>query len=103
MPNERTDRPAVTRRGDCDTLIIRNGTIVTLNDADDVYFGGTVQIEGNRITGVHPRDSVSGAGRVIDATDKIVMPGLVDFHYHTALSKGWVSSLPLRDYLQSWW
>jgi 5-methylthioadenosine/S-adenosylhomocysteine deaminase len=98
-----TDHPAVTRRSDRDTLTIRNGIIVTLNDADDVFFGGTVQIEGNRITGVHPTDSVSGAGRVIDATDKIVMPGLVDFHYHTALSKGWAGSLPLRDYLQSWW
>ena len=81
MPDElTTDHPAVTRRSDRDTLTIRNGIIVTLNDADDVFFGGTVQIEGDRITGVHPTDSVSSAGRVIDATDKIVMPGLVDFH-----------------------
>jgi 5-methylthioadenosine/S-adenosylhomocysteine deaminase len=85
-----------------ETLAVRNGIVVTLNDADDVYFGGTVLINGDRISDVLP-DSVPGPGRVIDATDKIVMPGLVDFHYHTALSKGWGSSLPLRDYLHSFW
>ena len=85
-----------------DTLAIQGGTVVTLNDADDVYFGGTVLINGDRIDSVLP-GWVHGRGRVIDATDKVVMPGLVDFHCHTALSKGWSASLPLRDYLQSWW
>ena len=33
-------------------IIIRNGIVVTLNDADDVHFGGTVVIEDDRITEV---------------------------------------------------
>ena len=33
-------------------IIVRNGIVVTLNDADDVHFGGTVVIEGDRITHV---------------------------------------------------
>ena len=31
------------------------------------------------------------------------MPGLVDFHYHTALGKGWSDHLPLWEYLQTCW
>ena len=37
-----------------DRIIIKNGTVVTMNDADDVIFGGTVVIEDDRITDVGP-------------------------------------------------
>jgi 5-methylthioadenosine/S-adenosylhomocysteine deaminase len=86
-------------------MIIRNGTVLTLNDADDVHFGGTVVLDSDRI------DTVAGASenvqangdREIDATGKIVMPGLIDLHYHTALGKGWSDHLPLWEYLQTCW
>ncbi len=83
--------------------ILRNGIVVTLNDADDVHFGGTVVIEDDRIAYVGPDDVPADGARVIDATDRIVMPGLVDFHYHTALGKGWSDHLPLWEYLQTCW
>ena len=84
-------------------IILRNGIVVTLNDADEVHFGGTVVIEDDRISQVGD-DGVSTEGAtVIDATDKIVMPGLVDFHYHTALAKGWSEHLPFWEYLQTCW
>src|SRR5690242_6728252 len=74
-----------------------------MNDANEVHFGGSVVIDGDRITEVTP-DTVDTTGaRVIDATDKIVMPGLVDFHYHTALGKGYSDHLPLWEYLQTCW
>jgi len=87
-------------------IIIKNGTIVTMNDADDVIFGGTVVIEGDRIIEVGAAGDIaadeSGA-TVIDATDKAVLPGLVDLHYHTALGKGWSDHLPLWEYLETCW
>src|SRR6185503_15556699 len=87
-----------------DRIIIKNGTIVTMNDDDDVLFGGTVVIEGDRITQVGMDVTVDEAGAtVLDATDKAVMPGLVDLHYHTALGKGWSDHLPLWEYLQTCW
>lgn len=86
-----------------DRIIIRNGIVVTLNDADDVHFGGAVVIDGDRIAHVGEGDVPTDGARVIDATDKIVMPGLVDFHYHTALGKGWSDHLPLWEYLQTCW
>ncbi len=86
-----------------DRIIIRNGIVVTLNDADDVHFGGAVVIDGDRIAHVGEGDVPTDGAKVIDATDKIVMPGLVDFHYHTALGKGWSDHLPLWEYLQTCW
>ena len=89
-------------------IIIKNGCVVTMNDANDVLFDGAVVLEGDRITDVGPtadvlaRQSADGA-RVIDASGKAVLPGLVDLHYHTALGKGWSDHLPLWEYLQTCW
>jgi 5-methylthioadenosine/S-adenosylhomocysteine deaminase len=91
-----------------DRIIITNGSVVTMNDTDDVFFGGAVVVEGDRIVDVGPtaevlaRHPAEGA-RVIDATGQAVLPGLVDLHYHTALGKGWSDHLPLWEYLETCW
>ena len=91
-----------------DRIIVRNGSVVTMNDAGDVVFDGAVVIDGNQITDVGTtadvlsRQSADGA-RVIDASGKAVLPGLVDLHYHTALGKGWSDHLPLWEYLDTCW
>jgi 5-methylthioadenosine/S-adenosylhomocysteine deaminase len=91
-----------------DRIIIKNGTIVTMNDAGDVVFDGALVLAGDRIVDVGPaadvlaRHSADGA-RVIDAAGKAVLPGLVDLHYHTALGKGWSDHLPLWEYLDTCW
>ncbi|MGN6172613.1 MAG: amidohydrolase family protein [Streptosporangiaceae bacterium] len=91
-----------------DRIIIKNGCVVTMNDAGDVLFDGAVVLEGDRITDVGAtadvleRQSADGA-RVIDASGKAVLPGLVDLHYHTALGKGWSDHLPLWEYLETCW
>jgi 5-methylthioadenosine/S-adenosylhomocysteine deaminase len=84
-------------------IVLSNGIVVTMNDANEVHFGGSVVIDGDRITEVTPDTVETTGARVIDATDKIVMPGLVDFHYHTALGKGYSDHLPLWEYLQTCW
>jgi 5-methylthioadenosine/S-adenosylhomocysteine deaminase len=90
-----------------DRIIIRNGTVVTMNDARDVVFDGAVVLTGDRITDVGPAAEVlarnPGDAEVIDAAGKAVLPGLVDLHYHTALGKGWSDHLPLWEYLQTCW
>jgi 5-methylthioadenosine/S-adenosylhomocysteine deaminase len=91
-----------------DRIIVRNGSVVTMNDAGDVVFDGAVVIDGDQITDVGTtadvlsRQSTDGA-RVIDASGKAVLPGLVDLHYHTALGKGWSDHLPLWEYLDTCW
>jgi 5-methylthioadenosine/S-adenosylhomocysteine deaminase len=79
-----------------------------MNDAGEVLFDGAIVLEGDRITDVGgtaevlARQSTDGA-RVIDASGKAVLPGLVDLHYHTALGKGWSDHLPLWEYLETCW
>ena len=92
-----------------DKTLIKNGTVVTMNDAGDVHFGGSVLLDGDRIADVGPADEVAarhdadGQVTVIDAAGKAVLPGLVDLHYHTALGKGWSDHLPLWEYLDTCW
>ena len=87
-------------------LIIDNGIVVTMDDDDTMHFGGHVVIEGKSILSMGPgryTGEVADGDRVIDASDKIVMPGLVDLHYHTAIAKGYSDHLPLWEYLDTCW
>src|ERR1700744_4020021 len=92
-----------------DKTLIKNGTVVTMNDAGDVLFGGSVLLDGDRLAAVGPpgevaaRHAADGQVTVIDAAGKAVLPGLVDLHYHTALGKGWSDHLPLWEYLDTCW
>ena len=87
-------------------IVIDNGTVLTMDDARTVHFGGHVVIDGDRITAVG-RGRYAGHGRrrceVIDATGMVVLPGLVDLHYHTAIGKGFSDHLPLWEYLETCW
>ena len=40
---------------------------------------------------------------MIDAAGMMVMPGLVDLHYHTAVGKGYCDHLPLWESLEQFW
>jgi len=92
-----------------DRIFITGGTVVTMNDAHDVIFDGTVVLEGDRIAAIGTAEEVAAthapgpADTVIDAARKAVLPGLIDLHYHTALAKGFSDHLPLWEYLQSCW
>jgi 5-methylthioadenosine/S-adenosylhomocysteine deaminase len=71
----------------CDTLIV-NGFVVTGDAAFAVWRDGAVAIRGNAILEVGPTAAITGryaAHRTIDATDRIVMPGLINTHNHSPL------------------
>ena len=88
-------------------LLIDNAIVVTMNDDHDVHFDGAVAIDGDRIVAVGSsaavRAHVSDGPRVIDAQRGVVMPGLVDLHFHTALGRGWIDNLPLTRSLDEFW
>lgn len=72
--------------------IIYNASILTLDVADSFYYPGTVEIEDDRIIKVYsgkPDDETLNdpSAFLLDGTDKLVMPGLVDLHFHTSVAK----------------
>ena len=68
------------------SILIRNGTLVTMDDAK-VINGGAIFVKNGHIDDIGPTAELAARYRpdqVIDATGKIVMPGLIDAHYHTS-------------------
>ncbi|ATN37234.1 chlorohydrolase (plasmid) [Rhizobium sp. ACO-34A] len=87
-------------------LIIKNGMVLTLDEAGTYHETASVIIDDDRITAIVPEGQPvdeGSADEVIDATDKIVMPGLIDLHYHTAIGKGFNDHMPLWEYLDECW
>jgi len=62
-------------------ILIKNGTILTLDKSVGNFPLGDVLIEGTKIAKVGPNLAAENA-EVIDATDMIVMPGFIDTHRH---------------------
>ena len=83
------------------SLLIRGGTILTMNDRFDIV-EGDVSIRDDRIAAIattiaDPHD------RVIDARGGYVLPGLVQTHIHLCqtLFRGFADDLPLMDWLRT--
>ncbi len=70
-------------------IIIMNGILVTMEGPGvGVIEDGAVGIKGNRIEAVGPTADILRqykAHRYIDATRRVVMPGLIDAHMHSAM------------------
>ena len=81
-----------------ETTLIKHGLVVTLDKEDRVIRDGTIVIEGNKITKVASGSDVADVpgARVIDATGKIVMPGMVSCHNH--LYSAVVRSIPYSGF-----
>jgi len=85
-------------------ILIKNGYVVTVNEARDVFPEGAVAIADNRIEAVHASAAVldeRGFDEVIDARGCLVMPGLVNMHQHHwyALFKGLADGMLLEDWI----
>ncbi|RXZ38064.1 amidohydrolase [Oxalobacteraceae bacterium CAVE-383] len=65
-------------------ILFKGGTIITMDAAIPNLEIGDVLVEDDRIAAVGPYIESEGA-EVIDATDNIVLPGLIDAHHHAWL------------------
>lgn len=78
-------------------IIIKNGYLL---DTDLPFEKLDIMIEDSTITRISPNLD-EDADKIIDASGKVVMPGLIDAHTHSEqiLSKGLVENLPLEPWL----
>ena len=63
--------------------LIKNGTIVTVDPAIGDFAKGDLLVEDGRIAHVAPKIDAGADAVVIDASDRLVLPGMVDTHRHT--------------------
>ena len=87
----------------CDVLV-RGGIVVTVDGEHRIFSPGAVAIAAGRIAAVGPERDVAGAftaRETVDASGKIVMPGLVNTHGHAAMTllRGIGGDLALQDWL----
>ncbi len=68
-------------------ILIKNATLISMNEKDlePIQKNTDILIENNKITKIQ-KNSKETAEKVIDATDKIVMPGLINTHSHIPMS-----------------
>lgn len=87
--------------------IIRGGTVVTMDASGTVIENGAVAVRRDRIVAVGKTadiDSKYKAERVIDATYRVVMPGLINTHTHVPMGmfRGIADDLVLMEWLQKY-
>ncbi len=69
-------------------IIIKNGTVLTMNEDKEVIQAGVVIIKGRKIVEVGSNDLLAAysSKNVIDAAGGIVMPGMINTHTHVSMS-----------------
>ncbi len=92
------------------TLLIKNGTVVTLGDENRVIDDGAVLIDGARIKRVGKSADFAGSyDAVMDARGKVVLPGFINAHMHfySTMVRGLGKMEPAADFVdvlkKLWW
>src|ERR1700754_659339 len=82
------------------SLLIRGGTIVTMNDRFEIV-SGDLSIRDRRIAAIAPAIT-EPHDRVVEARGGYILPGLIQTHLHLCqtLFRGYADDLPLMEWLR---
>lgn len=83
--------------------LITGGLVLPVTAQGQIYNPGAVLVEGDRIAWVGPAaEAPQVEAKVIDASGKLVMPGLVNTHCHAAMTllRGYADDMRLMEWLQ---
>ncbi len=83
------------------TTLIRNGEVFSLAAAGVTARRADVRVAGTRIVAVAPDLPVEAGDTVIEAAGRLVLPGLINGHFHSPVNhmKGSLDSLPLEIFM----
>ena len=88
-------------------LIIKNATVLTMDEKLSVYSPGALAVDGDSIQAVGPQTEVLESytsDDIVDAGGKILMPGLVNAHTHVPMTllRGLADDLRLDVWLMGY-
>ena len=67
--------------------LIKNATLISMsNKREKIEENIDIRIEKNKIKEIGKKLNLDGIDKVIDATGKVVMPGLINTHAHVPMS-----------------
>lgn len=84
-------------------ILIKNCSIITMIEPDDVYRVGQIEIEGDRIAYAGTvRDTDGEFDRIIDGSGMTALPGLINSHTHSSMSlmRGYGDDTALMKWLK---
>jgi 5-methylthioadenosine/S-adenosylhomocysteine deaminase len=89
------------------SLVIANGIVVTVDGNRRILNPGSIAINGTDIVAIDTAANIASrfnAADTIDATGRVVMPGLINTHTHAAMVmyRGLGNDLALMDWLQKY-
>jgi 5-methylthioadenosine/S-adenosylhomocysteine deaminase len=85
-------------------LIVSGGIVITMDGKRAIYDDGAVVVKGDSIVGAGPRTELEAkyaAPQIIDAKDKLVLPGFINGHTHVPMTlfRGIHDDVTLNDWL----
>jgi putative selenium metabolism protein SsnA len=93
-----------------ESLLIRNGTLITLGGSNRVLHDLALLVQDGRIQRIAPAASFEGyRGPVIDASGQVVMPGFINAHMHfySTMVRGLGKAKPSKNFQEIlenlWW
>lgn len=85
--------------------LIQNASIVTMDSERRIFErDGALAMADNLIVAVGTTQEITDrycAEDVIDGTGKALIPGLIDLHFHSAMTRGFADDLQLEEFLES--
>ncbi len=82
--------------------LVAGGTVVTVDDNETIYEDGAVLVTDDKIQDVGPTTELQtryDADEIIDASGKVVIPGLINLHVHSGFIRGLAEDLPVWEWL----
>lgn len=87
-------------------ILISGGSVLTMDNAFTLFEDGAIAVDGDKIVSIGPDKDVKKrftADKIIQANDRLVMPGLVNTHTHASMVyfRGLADDLHLREWLEN--
>ncbi|KNF09196.1 5-methylthioadenosine/S-adenosylhomocysteine deaminase MtaD [Gottschalkia purinilytica] len=82
-------------------ILIKNCTALLMNGNDEIIENISIGIEGDKIKYIGKIPNDFNADKTIDATNKLVMPGLINAHTHIPMSlfRNYADDIPFWEWL----